>query len=167
MAQREILTYPDPALTRMAAPVEDFGEDFQKLVDDLLDTMGAQNAIGLSAPQFGEAFRVLVIRPDPTEPAEVFVNPVIGAKAMWGFVEESCLSIPGVVGSVMRATRIQVSARDRHGTVFERDLSGMHAVCVQHETDHLNGKLFIDKFTAFGRMRARRKAARFAREQAA
>ncbi|MEM9221536.1 MAG: peptide deformylase [Pseudomonadota bacterium] len=156
MALREILEYPDPILHQSAAPVTEFAADLEGLVDDLADTMEAHNAIGLSAPQLGKLLRVMIINPKELDDDPlVLINPTILEKSLWGFVQESCLSVPGIVGSVMRATKIKVSAQDMLGSSFEEELSGMPAVCVQHELDHLDGKLFIDRFSLLGRMRVR------------
>ncbi|MEO1102445.1 MAG: peptide deformylase [Pseudomonadota bacterium] len=163
MAIREILTYPDPRLTLTASPVNTFDDSLQQLVDDMLETLAQQQAIGLSATQVDDQRNVLVIHPPgASDGPEVFINPTIVSKAMWGFVEESCLSVPGVVGSVIRATQVEAKAQDRTGVPFSRTLSGMGAVCLQHEMDHLNGKLFIDRFSLFGRWRAHRAARRHA-----
>jgi peptide deformylase len=98
---------------------------------------------------------------EATDP-QVYVNPEILSRSAIGLVEESCLSVPGVVGNVFRATRVRVRAQDRQGRTFERDLDGMHAVCLQHEIDHLEGKLFIDRLWFWRRLmiqaRARRQA---------
>ncbi|MGD8551131.1 MAG: peptide deformylase, partial [Methyloceanibacter sp.] len=86
---------------------------------------------------------------------QVYVNPVIISKSTWGIVEESCASIPDVVGNVIRATKVHVRAQDRHGDAFERVLTDMDAVCIQHEIDHLNGKLFIDRLSFFRKLALR------------
>ncbi|MEM8854192.1 MAG: peptide deformylase [Pseudomonadota bacterium] len=159
MAQREILIYPDPRLRHPAEPVVDFDDDLSQLVDDLIETLSVHDAIGLSATQIDDQRQVLIVDPPgEDEGPQVYINPSISAKSAWGFVEESCLSVPGVKGSVVRATRVSVSAQDATGKPFQRSVDGMHAVCLQHEMDHLAGKLFIDRFTVFGRMRARRAA---------
>lgn len=161
MAQRDILEYPDLRLNLPSEPVTAFDDDLGQLIDDLLETLHATKAVGLSAPQVNDRRAVLVI--DLSEDAsapQVYINPEILAKAAWGLVEESCLSVPGVVGNVVRATEIRVRAQDRTGETFERDLTGMDAVCVQHEMDHLAGKLFIERLSIFRRLRIRVAAAR-------
>jgi peptide deformylase len=162
MPRREILTHPDERLRRPTDPVTDFGADLQSLVDDLLDTRAAHEAFGLSSPQIGDHRSVLVIGPPGFEGRSVYVNPVITARSLWGFVEESCLSVPGIVGSVVRATRVSVTAQDRHGEPVEEELRDMAAVSLQHEIDHLHGKLFFDRFSPFGRMRTRMRLRRSA-----
>jgi peptide deformylase len=151
MALRPILEYPDPRLRERSNPVEAFDDALGGLIDDLIDTMRATDAVGISAPQIGVRQRVLVILSDDESP-EVYVNPVIVDSAKPGFVEESCLSLPGVVGNVFRATRLRVQAYDRFGEVFERTLSMMPAVCLQHELDHLDGRLFSDRLPPWRRL---------------
>ena len=166
MARLEILEYPDPRLQLQAARVTRFDEDLGTLVDDLLETLYSTSAIALSAPQVDDLREVLVVDlSEARNEPQVYVNPEILAKAAWGFVEESCLLLPGVKGNVLRATQIRVRAQDRSGETFERDLEAMHAVCLQHEMDHLAGKLFVDRlsifrrlhFRAFGSSKARRR----------
>jgi peptide deformylase len=163
MTRLAILEHPDPRLRRPSAPVTSFDATLGRLVDDLIETLHASGGIGLSAPQAGTLQRLAVadLSGDASDP-QVYVNPVILARSAIGFVEESCLSVPGVVASVMRATQVRVRAQDRHGDLFERDLEGMHAVCLQHEIDHLDGRLFIDRLFFWQRFmlaaRARRRA---------
>lgn len=145
--------------------MEDFGPELAELVDDLLDTLRPSGGIGLSAAQLGDRRAVFVmdLSEDHSDP-QVFVNPEILSRDRDAWVEESCLSIPGVEGKVIRATRIRVRAQDEEGEVFEEDLEDMYAVCVQHEVDHLEGRLFIDRLPFFKRLRARRQALRVGRE---
>lgn len=149
-----LLEYPDPRLRQHSAPVQAFDDGLQILIDNLFDTLYATGGIGLSAPQIGDFRRVMVmdLSGDGSAP-QLYINPEIITAAVQGLAEESCLSVPGVVGNVVRATRLQVRARDRQGEVFERTLDGMHAVCMQHEIDHLDGKLFIDRLSLFRRLR--------------
>ncbi|MGP9819054.1 peptide deformylase [Salinarimonas sp. NSM] len=159
MSLRPILEAPDPALRAVAAPVARFDETVAAAVADLLETMCAHRAVGLSAPQIGDARRIAVIDPhgDGTAP-EAFVNPRLVARGRaWGFVQESCLSLPGVVASVWRDTRVRVSAQDAQGRSFERDLAGMAAVSLQHEIDHLDGRLFVDRLSPLRRWAVRRR----------
>jgi peptide deformylase len=155
MTRRTILEHPDPRLRLPSAPVEAFDAELWQLVDDLLDTLETAGGLALSAPQLGELRSVLVLRPNGQNAAEVYVNPEILAKKAWGLVEESCLSVPGVVGNVLRATQIRVRARDRNGHAFERELHGMDAVCLQHEMDHLAGVLFVDRLSIFRKLQMR------------
>ena len=161
MTQREILEYPDPRLTLPTDRVTAFDDDLGQLIDDLLETLYATKALGLSAPQVNDRRSVLVLDLSGEASApQIYINPEILAKAAWGLVEESCLSVPGVVGNVVRATEIRVRAQDRTGETFEHDLTGMDAVCLQHEMDHLVGKLFIERLSIFRRLRIRVAAAR-------
>ncbi len=156
MAQLEILEYPDPRLRLRCEAVTAFDETLGRLVDGLADTLSARKAIGLSAPQVDDLRQVLVIdNSGGAEAPQVYVNPEILSKGAWGLVEESCLSVPGIVGNVVRATQVRVRAQDRDGESFERDLTDMDAVCLQHEMDHLAGKLFIDRLSLFRRLRIR------------
>lgn len=164
MSVREVIRYPDPRLREAAEPVRDFGPDLSTFVDDLLDTLRPTGGIGLSAPQLGDRRAVFVmdLSGDYTDP-RVFVNPEILSDERDAWVEESCLSLPGVEAKVIRATRIRVRAQDEDGEFFEEDLEDMEAVCVQHEVDHLEGRLFIDRLSYFKRMRALLQARRGAR----
>ncbi len=166
MARLEILEYPDPALRQKSEPVTRFDKKLERLVDDLVETLGANKIIGLSSPQVNILQRVVVTnasgRPSETQ---VYVNPVIISKAAWGIVEESCASIPDVVGNVIRATKVHVRAQDRHGDSFEHVLTDMDAVCIQHEIDHLNGKLFIDRLSLFRKLAVRARLRAKVRQQ--
>ncbi len=164
MAVLAILEHPDPRLREVSAPVETVDAAVCQLADDLLETLYAAGGIGLSAPQAGALRRVLVmdLSGNASDP-QVFINPEILYRTAFGIVEESCLSVPGVKGNVWRATKIKVRALDRTGRTVERDLEGMHAVCLQHEVDHLEGKLFIDRLWFFRRLMLKAKAARQAR----
>lgn len=158
MAQMPVLTYPDPRLQMPCAPVAEFADDIAELAATLLDTLYAAGGIALSAPQLGDLRQVLVmdLSPDRSAP-EVYVNPAILARRRPGLVEETCLSLPGVVGNVLRHTQVQVQARDAQGAVLERELSGMHAVALQHEMDHFDGRLFVERLSRLKRWRLRRK----------
>jgi peptide deformylase len=156
MTRLDILEHPDPRLRQRARPVVSFDRDLGVLIDDMLETVRGAGGIGLSATQVGDQRRVLVIDPDGGgQTARVFVNPEIEHKTRFGFVEESCLSVPGVVGNVVRATEVTVSAQDGHGARFQRRLAGMAAVSLQHEIDHLDGVLFIDRLSALEKLRMR------------
>ncbi len=166
MARREILEYPDSRLRLPAEPVDTFDDELSRLAGDLFDTMYAAKAIGLSAPQVDVRSQVLVmdLSVDGTAP-QVYVNPEILSSTRPGLVEESCASLPGVVGTVVRATELRVRAHDLDGAAFERDLSAMEAVCLQHEMDHLEGTLFVDRLSIFRRLRIRAAAAAAARRR--
>jgi peptide deformylase len=153
MARLPILEYPDPRLRLKSQRVEIFDGALARLIDDLFDTLYASGGIGLAAPQVNVPRQVVVldISGNASGPA-LFINPVILADAVPGMVEESCLSVPGVVGDVPRATHVRVRAQARDGQVFERDLDGLLAVCLQHEMDHLRGRLFIDHLSMVRRL---------------
>jgi peptide deformylase len=156
MARLDILQYPDPRLRRPASPVTAFDGTLARTIGDLFDTLYATPGIGLSAPQIGDQRQVLVMDLSGNAAApQVYVNPQILSKSAWGLVEESCLSVPGIAGNVIRATQIRVRAQDRNGDSFERELKGMEAVCLQHEADHLAGMLFIDRLSLLQRLRIR------------
>jgi peptide deformylase len=168
MARLAILEYPDPRLRLRAEPVTTFDAALARQVDDLLETLYATKGIGLSAPQVGIRRQILVMDLSGSASSpQVYINPAILASEVPALVEESCLSVPGVVGNLVRATRLRVRAQDPSGQSIERDLDGMHAVCLQHEADHLSGKLFIDHLSLLRRLRARVAAAARARARAA
>ncbi len=168
MAILDILEYPDETLRQVSQPVRVFDSALQSLVDDLFETLEYSGAIGLSAPQAGVLEQVLVVHvPDDDYGPQVYINPEILNSSRLGFIEESCLSVPGIVGNVMRATQVHVRAQDAGGQTFERALDGMHAVCLQHELDHLDGVLFVDKLSWFRKLRMKWAASRAAREAVA
>jgi peptide deformylase len=148
MALRTILHYPDKRLREPGRPVTEFGPELSKLVEDMAETMYAAPGVGLAATQIGEPLRLFIVdvAVDDDEPSDlkVFVNPEIleleGSQA-W---EEGCLSFPGVHEEIERAARVKVRAKDEHGNAFELEAEGLLAVAIQHENDHLDGKLMID-----------------------
>ena len=156
MAMLPVLEHPDTRLRKTARPVTAFDADLASLVDDMLETVDAHQALGLSSIQVDDERAVLVITPtaDPSAP-RVFINPELVRKSAPGFVEEGCLSIPGIEGNVIRSTQVTVRAMDVSGERFECDLHGMDAVTLQHEMDHLVGTLFIDRLSIFKRFRIR------------
>jgi peptide deformylase len=160
MAVRRIHTWPDEVLRRRAAPVEDFGEELQRLVDDMLETMYAAPGIGLAAPQVGVPKRLFVIdTSSDTEPAKVIVlaNPeIVEAEEQVEF-EEGCLSVPDFSAKVKRARRVAVRGLDRHGEPTEVRGEDLLARALQHEYDHLEGTLFIDRLSPFRREVAKKK----------
>lgn len=148
MAIRTILHYPDKRLRIPGERVTDFGPELQTLVDDMAETMYAAPGVGLAATQIGVAQRVFIIdvATGDDEPSDlrVFVNPEIverNGEVVW---EEGCLSFPGVHEEIERAERVKVRAQDRHGNPFELEADGLLAVAIQHENDHLEGKLMVD-----------------------
>lgn len=156
MARLDILEYPDPRLRIRSEPVTEFSDELGTLIDDLLETMYASKAIGLSAPQANDHREVLVmdLSGDASAP-RVFINPEILSNTLPCLVEEGCVSLPGLTANVVRSSEVRVRAQDRTGETFECDLSQMEAVCLQHEMDHLVGKLFIDRLSWFQRLKIR------------
>ena len=161
MALLDLILYPDPRLRRKAARVERFDADLGRLVDDLTETLHHHRGIGISATQVDDHRAVLVmdLSEDRNAPRE-YINPEILSRETRALVEESCLSIPGVEGNVIRHIQVTVRAQDRHGQVFEEELEQMYAVCLQHEMDHLVGKLFIDRLSLVRRVGIRLSAGR-------
>jgi peptide deformylase len=166
VAQLTILEFPDPRLRTRAAPVQEFDASLARLIDDLLETMYAAPGIGLAATQVDvhRALLVIDISESRNEP-QVFINPLILSREGVEQTEEGCLSVPQVYELVERAARVRVRAQDRHGAHFERDLDGLLAVCVQHEMDHLDGRLFVDYLSSLKRERIRRRLLKEQRER--
>ncbi len=158
MALRTILQYPDVRLRRIAQPVAEVNDEIRQLVDDMAETMYAAPGIGLAAIQVDVAKRVVVMDIS-TERNElrVFINPQITVRDGVHIMEEGCLSVPGVYETVQRAQHIRVRALDRDGQSFELDADGLLAVCVQHEIDHLDGKVFVDYLSRLKQQRIRKK----------
>ena len=149
-----ILEYPDPRLKKVAAPVTAFGPEIQRLVRDMAETMYAAPGIGLAATQVDVHKRIIVIDiSEARDDLRVFINPEILAAEGEAECEEGCLSVPGYYDKVTRAARIRVRAQDEHGRTFELETDGLLAVCVQHEMDHLIGKVFVDYLSPLKRAR--------------
>ena len=153
-----ILHYPDERLRTIAAPVEKVDDEIRTLVDDMFETMYQAPGIGLAATQVDVHKRLLVIdiSEDKTEPL-CFINPQIIADSGVEVMEEGCLSVPGIYEPVTRAKEITVRALGRDGNSFDMTVNGLLAVCVQHEMDHLEGKLFVDYLSEMKRQRIRKK----------
>jgi peptide deformylase len=158
MAIRTILEFPDQRLRTRAKPVTRFDAQLATLIDDMFESMYAAPGIGLAATQVDVHQRVLVIdiSEDRNEPLEL-INPEIIAREGETETEEGCLSVPGIFDGVLRASRIRVRSQDRAGNTAEKDYEGMLAVCIQHEMDHLDGKLFVDYLSDLKRQRIRKK----------
>ena len=158
MTRLTILEYPDPRLRTIAQPVQAVDDALRTLVDDMLETMYASNGIGLAATQVDVHRRLLVadVSEQRTQPL-VFINPEIAARDEIGLAQEGCLSLPGIFEEIERAQRIQVRALGRDGQPFEMEACGLLAVCIQHEMDHLEGKLFVDYLSELKRQRVRKK----------
>ncbi len=164
MAILNILHFPDPRLRNVAKPVAQVDDTIRRLLDDMLETMYQAPGIGLAATQVDVAKRVLVI--DVSEEKDqplCFINPEIVARDGIEEMEEGCLSVPGFYEKVQRADNVKVKALDRDGNPFEMDADGLLAVCIQHEIDHLDGKLFVDYLSSLKRQRIRKKLEKQAR----
>ena len=154
MARLPILHYPDPRLRTHAEPVATVDEPIRQLIDDLLETMYAAPGIGLSATQVNVHKRVIVVdTSEQRDEPHAFVNPVIEYADGLQEREEGCLSVPGFFDTVKRADHIRVAALGRDGEPFEMEAEGLLAVCIQHERDHLDGKLFVDYLSRLKRQR--------------
>lgn len=158
MALLNILHFPDPRLRNKAQPVTQVDDNVRTLVDDMFETMYDAPGIGLAATQVNVAKRVIVIDISLEKNTPLcFINPEIVSRSGSEEMEEGCLSVPGVFESVQRAERITVRALGRDGKPFELDTDGLLAVCIQHEIDHLEGKLFVDYLSELKRNRVRKR----------
>lgn len=145
MAKLNILEFPDPRLRRVAQPVDVVTDRERKLAADMLETMYSARGIGLAATQVNEGVRLLVLDLSETrDQPRVFINPEIISRTGSQTCEEGCLSVPGIYAEVKRAEEIRVRALGLDGEPFEQDADGLLAVCIQHEIDHLDGKVFVD-----------------------
>jgi len=158
MAKLKILEFPDPRLRKKAKPVDNVDDALRQLIDDMFETMYDAPGIGLAATQIDVHRRLLVadVSSDKTEPW-VLINPVILEQDGVEVTEEGCLSVPGYYEEVERAEHIRVRFLDRDGVEVEREFEGLLAVCVQHEMDHLEGKLFVDYLSEAKRQRIRKR----------
>jgi peptide deformylase len=168
MAKLTILEFPDPRLRTRAAEVKTVDDGLRKLIDDMLETMYDAPGIGLAATQVDVHQRLLVVdvSVDKSEP-NALINPVIVEKDGVTVTEEGCLSVPGYYEEVERAEHIRVRFLDRNGDEQEMEAEGLLAVCIQHEMDHLEGKLFVDYLSEAKRMRIRKKLVKDQRHRSA
>jgi peptide deformylase len=158
MTTLEILHFPDPRLRNVAQPVEQVDDAIRQLVDDMFETMYAAPGIGLAATQVNVDKRVIVIDiSDQKDQPLCLINPEILARDGIEEMEEGCLSVPGVFELVERADHVRIQALNRDGQRFEIEASDLLAVCIQHEIDHLDGKLFVDYLSPLKRARIRKK----------
>ena len=158
MAKLEILHFPDARLRNTALPVEQVDAAVRKLVDDMFETMYAAPGIGLAAIQVNVAKRIIVIDVSENHDQPLcLINPEIVERDGEESCEEGCLSVPGVFETVTRADKIRVRALDRDGAAVEFEADGLLSVCIQHEIDHLDGKLFVDYLSRLKRQRIRKK----------
>ncbi|CEA04740.1 peptide deformylase [Pseudomonas saudimassiliensis] len=168
MAILNILEFPDPRLRTIAKPVEVVDDRIRQLVDDMFDTMYDAPGIGLAATQVNVHERVIVmdLSDDRSEP-RVFINPELEPLTEdLEEMQEGCLSVPGFYETVTRPERVRVKALDRDGQAFDIICEGLLAVCIQHECDHLNGKLFVDYLSNLKRDRIRKKLEKLHKAQA-
>jgi peptide deformylase len=168
--KRPILIHPDPRLKKVAAPVPDLSDGLRTLADDMLETMYDAPGIGLAAPQIGVLDRLIVLdcadRDDTPQPLVMFNPEVILSSDDTNVHEEGCLSIPDQFAEVTRPAEVKVGWIDRNGNPQEAEFDGLWATCVQHEIDHLNGKLFIDYLKPLRRQMITRKMQKLKREMA-
>ena len=168
MAKLTILEFPDPRLRKTATPVTELDDALRELIDNMFETMYEAPGIGLAATQVDVHRRFLVadVSADNNEP-HVFINPVILEKDGVQLSEEGCLSVPGYYEEVERAEHIRVRYQDKYGEEIETELEGLLAVVVQHEIDHLDGKLFVDYLSEAKRSRIRKRLVRDQRHRSA
>jgi peptide deformylase len=168
MAVLDILEFPDPRLRTEAQPVSEVTDKTRALIDDMLETMYDAPGIGLAATQVDVHQRILVIdvSEDNSDP-QVFINPEVTVlDPLLGEYDEGCLSVPGFYETVSRPQRIKATALDRNGKRFTAELDGLLAICLQHEIDHLDGKLFVDYLSPLKRQRIRKKLEKTQRRRA-
>jgi peptide deformylase len=158
MAVRTVLTFPDERLRTVASTVTEVNDEIRSLVDDMFDTMKDEKGIGLAASQIDVHKRVVVmdVSEEQNEP-RVFINPEITHMEGSTISEEGCLSVPNNYAKVDRAEKVKVTALDRDGQTFELEADGLLAICIQHELDHLKGKLFVDYLSPLKRNRIKKK----------
>jgi peptide deformylase len=166
MALLPILEFPDPRLRTRAQPVQQFDAALKQLIADMLQTMYAAPGIGLAATQVNVHRQLLVmdVSSEKNQP-QVYINPEIVTRDGVEVSEEGCLSVPNIFEEVERAARVRVRAQDADGRPLERELDGLAAICLQHEIDHLAGKLFVDYLSGLKRERIRRKLEKERRER--
>jgi len=167
MALLEILEYPDPRLRTVAAPVAAVTDEIRRQADDMLETMYAAPGIGLAATQvdFHQRLLVIDVSENQDEPL-IFINPEIVAEDGSAKSDEGCLSVPEIYEAVERAETVRVKALDRDGKEFDLEADGLLAVCIQHEMDHLEGKLFVDYLSEMKRQRLKKKLAKARKREA-
>ncbi|KUJ85095.1 peptide deformylase [Ruegeria marisrubri] len=169
--KRTILIHPDPRLKKVCAPVSDITDDLRKLADDMLETMYDAPGIGLAAPQIGVLDRLIVLdcvkeEGEAPRPLVMFNPQIVSASDETNVYEEGCLSIPEQFAEITRPKEVEVAWMDRDGNARQEVFDGLWATCVQHEIDHLNGKLFIDYLKPLKRQMITRKMQKLKRERA-
>jgi peptide deformylase len=165
MAKLTILNYPDPRLHTVAKPVKEVNDDIRKLIADMAETMYAAPGIGLAATQVNQHIQLILVDTSKEQnDLQVLINPKIVAKTGLQEYEEGCLSVPGIYETVTRAERITVEALDANGKKFKLNADGLLAVCIQHEMDHLLGKVFVEYLSPLKRNRIKARMVKHARE---
>ncbi|AWK83101.1 peptide deformylase [Photobacterium damselae] len=158
MSLLPVLTFPDDRLRTIAQPVDKVDAEIQQIVDDMLETMYHEEGVGLAATQVNIHRRIVVIDTSSTrDQPMVLINPEITATSGDDGIEEGCLSVPGSRAYIPRAAEVSVTALDRDGQSYRFEADGLLAICVQHELDHLNGKLFVDYLSPLKRQRIKQK----------
>jgi peptide deformylase len=168
MSILQILEFPDPQLRIVAKPVTSFDDSLHSLIDDMFETMYDAHGIGLAATQINQHLQVIVmdLSEDKDQP-KVFINPQITVLSEeLGSYEEGCLSVPGFHETVKRPSKVNIQALDKDGNSFSEDADSLLGICIQHEMDHLNGKLFVDYLSKLKRNRIRSKLEKIHRQQA-
>ena len=165
MAKLTILNYPDPRLHTVAKPVKEVNDDVRKLIADMAETMYAAPGIGLAATQVNQHIQLILVDTSREQnDLQVLINPKIVAKTGLQEYEEGCLSVPGIYETVTRAEKITVEALDANGKKFKLNAEDLIAVCIQHEMDHLLGKVFVEYLSPLKRNRIKAKMLKHARE---
>jgi peptide deformylase len=164
MAILTILNYPDPRLHTVAKPVQEVNVEIQRLVSDMAETMYAAPGIGLAATQVNQHIQLILVDTSKEQnDLQIFINPKIVAKTGEQDYEEGCLSVPGIYENVTRAEKITVEALDAQGKKFKLNAEGLLAVCIQHEMDHLLGKVFVEYLSPLKRNRIKSKMIKLSR----
>lgn len=167
MALLKVLRFPDEKLRTQATPVTEFTAELQTQIDDMFETMYQEKGIGLAATQVDYHKQLIVMDlQDEVDRPKVFINPEIISSSGDFCNEEGCLSVPGIYAKVDRAEFVTVKALDRHGNEFTVEADGLFAICIQHEMDHLKGKLFVDYLSPLKRQRIKQKLEKAARQDA-
>lgn len=167
MAKLEVLRFPDPRLRKKAKRVEQVDDEIRRVVDDMYETMYAENGVGLAATQVNIHKQIIVmdVSKESKEPM-CFINPEVVAKSGSKIHEEGCLSVPEYFADVERAATVTIKALNEKGEAFEIDADELLAVCIQHEIDHLQGKLFVDYLSPLKQQRVRKKMEKIAKQMA-
>ena len=158
MAILDILNYPDPRLHTVAKPVKEVTTAVKRLLDDMAETMYSAPGIGLAATQVNQHLQIIIIdTSEAKDSLRVFINPKIIDKSGEQDYEEGCLSVPGIYENVTRAAKVKVEALDRDGQLFTLEAEGLLSICIQHEMDHLLGKVFVEYLSPLKRKRIKNK----------